>query len=253
MVSLTTAQSLTRTIEYAAGATLALRYRIDLEGHPSVWREDLYSGTNPNRPVHLALANTAGGLFSVLTNNPFEAVTVKGAEIDVEVLEESQIAGVSALRASQTAVRPGEPFVVTATLRPFRGEEREVEFEVSLPEDIKRGDVTLYVGGAAAIDALDRKLFQRQVSQAKSIEDLLRLVGRVRRNRSLYLHVSRATPTAVVRSEVLPDLPISVFTVFNNPRLSADTSLTIGTPILDISRDLDLVAVGGRRISLKVK
>ena len=65
--------------------------------------------------------------------------------------------------------------------------------------------------------------------------------------------MSRPTPSAVVRSEVLPDLPISVFTVLNNPRHSADTSLMIGTPILELSTDLDLVAVGGRRIRLKVK
>jgi len=43
-----------------------------------------------------------------------------------------------------------------------------------------------------------------------------------------------------------------VFTVFNNPRQSADTSLTIGTTILELATDLDLVAVGGRRISIKV-
>ncbi len=253
MVSLITANSLVRTTEYTAGATLALRYRIDLEGLPSVSREDLYSGVNPNQPVHLSLANNAGSLFSVLINNPFEAVTIKAAEIDVDVLEESQIARVAGLRASRNAVKPGEPFIVTATLAPFRGEEREVEFEVRLPEDIKRGEVTLYVGAAGAVNALDRKVFQQQVRQAKSIDDLIGLIDQQRRNRSLYLHVSRPTPLAVVRSEVLPDLPISVFTVLNNPRYSADTSLMIGTPILELSTDLDLVAVGGRRIRLKVK
>jgi hypothetical protein len=253
MVSLTTANSLVRTTEYSAGATLALRYRIELEGLPTVSHEDLYSGANPTQPVHLALANVAGGLFSVLANNPFEQVTVKSAELDIEMLEESQIAQVVDLRASQNEVSPGEPFIVTATLAPFRGPDRKVDFEVRLPEDISRGEVTLYVGGAGAIDTLDRKIFQRQVAQAKNIDDLIGLIDQQRHNRSLYLNVSRPTPSAIVRSEVLPDLPISVFTVLNNPRHSADTSLTIGTSILELSRELDLVAVGGRRISLKVK
>ena len=56
-----------------------------------------------------------------------------------------------------------------------------------------------------------------------------------------------------MRSDILPDLPLSVFTVFNNPRLSADSTLLIEAPILEISRNVGLVAVGGRRISLKVK
>lgn len=253
MVALTTANSLVRTTEYSAGATLALRYTIELEGLPSVTREDLFSGASPTQPVHTALANTAAGLFSVLTNNPFEEVKVKSAEIDVKMLEDSQIARVIGLRTSQPEVRPGEPFIVTATLAPFRGQDREVDFEVSLPEDIKRGEIALYVGAASAINVLDRKVFARQVAQARNINDLISLIDQQRYNRSLYLHVSRPTPSAIVRSDVLPDLPISVFTVFNNPRLSADTSLTIGTSILEQSADLDLVAVGGRRISLKVK
>ena len=46
---------------------------------------------------------------------------------------------------------------------------------------------------------------------------------------------------------------MSIFTVFNNPRLSADATLMIEAPILEIPKDLDLVIVGGRRISVKVK
>jgi hypothetical protein len=253
MVSLTTANSLMRTTEFSAGATLALRYRLDLEGLPSVLREDLYSGVSPNQPVHFALANTAGGLFSVLANNAFGEVNITAAQVDVEVLEDSQIARVSALRASRDRVRPGEPFKVTATLEPFRGKDREVEFEVRLPEDMQESEVVLYVGGAEAINALDRKVFIRQIEQAQSVGDLISLIERRRLNRTLYLVISRATPTAIVRSDILPDLPVSVFTVLNNQRHSADTSLTIGTPVLELSADLDLVAVGGRRINLKVK
>ena len=61
------------------------------------------------------------------------------------------------------------------------------------------------------------------------------------------------SPSAIVRSEILPDLPLSVFTVFNSPRLSADSTLMIEAPILEVSKDVGLVAVGGRRISLKVR
>ena len=56
-----------------------------------------------------------------------------------------------------------------------------------------------------------------------------------------------------MRSEVLPDLPLSIFTVFNNPRLNSDTTLMADAPILELPKDLDLVVVGGRRISIRVK
>ena len=69
----------------------------------------------------------------------------------------------------------------------------------------------------------------------------------------MYLRLSRRAPTAIVRSEVLPDLPLSIFSVFNNPRLSADTTLMSEAPYVEIPKDLDVVVIGGRRVSIRVK
>jgi len=253
MVAVTTANSLVRTTEFDAAATLALKYRIDLEGFPPVEMEDLYAGTNPSQPVHLELANDAAALFGLLYNNRFEEPKVRSLELQVETLPRSQIAAVTSLRASASTVRPGEPFTVTAVLSPYRGEDRQVVFEVRLPEDTAPGETDLIVGSGPAIEGLDRRVIERQLAQASGVADLIRLVGRQKKNRTLYLRVTRRSPSAIVRSEVLPDLPLSVFTVFNNPRLSADATLMIEAPILEIPQDLDLVAVGGRRISIKVK
>ena len=60
-------------------------------------------------------------------------------------------------------------------------------------------------------------------------------------------------PAAIVRSEILPELPLSVFSVFNNPRLNADSTLLMEAPILEITKNQDVVVVGGRRITIKVK
>ena len=65
--------------------------------------------------------------------------------------------------------------------------------------------------------------------------------------------MTRRAPAAIVRSEVLPDLPLSIFSVFNSPRLNADTTLIGETSILELPKDLDVVVVGGRRISIRVK
>src|SRR5207245_511306 len=115
------------------------------------------------------------------------------------------------------------------------------------------GETEIIVGSGPAIEGLDRRVLERQVAQAAGLGDLIRVVGRSKKSHDLYLRVSRRSPSAIVRSDILPDLPLSVFTVFNNPRLSADSTLLIEAPILEISRNVGLVAVGGRRISLKVK
>ena len=253
MVAVTTANSLSRTVEFDASATLATTYRIDIEGIPPVELEDLYSGVNPGQPVHLEVANDAGGLFGLLFNNRFEELKVRGVDIDVEALPPSRIAAVTSLSASAMVVHPGEPFRVTATLSPYRGEDRQVVFEASLPEDTTPGETEIIVGSGPAIEGLDRRVLERQVAQAAGLGDLIRVVGRSKKSHDLYLRVSRRSPSAIVRSDILPDLPLSVFTVFNNPRLSADSTLLIEAPILEISRNVGLVAVGGRRISLKVK
>jgi hypothetical protein len=253
LLAMTTANSLVRTTDFDSAATLALRYRIGIDGHPPVTFEDLYSGTSPAQPVHLALANDAGTLFNMLYNNRFEEPRVRSADLDVEVLQTSQVATISSLRASRTEVRPGESLAVTAVLSLYRGREWEESWNMALPEDTPQGDTEIIVGSGPAIDGLDRRIIERQLAQASGLSDLVRLASRQRRSRTLYLRLSRRAPTAIVRSEVLPDLPLSIFSVFNNPRLSADTTLMGEAPILEVPRDLDVVVVGARRISVRVK
>jgi len=253
LLAITTANSLVRTTDYEASATLALSCRIGIEGYPTVTYEDLYSGTNPSQPVHLALANDAAGLFNLLYNNRFEEPRVRSAELDIEALQGSQVATISSLRATRTEVRPGETLTVTAVLDLFRGREWEESWDVTLPEDTPQGDSEIIAGSGPAMDGLDRRILERQLAQAGGLGDLVRLSSRQRRSRTLYVRLSRRAPTAIVRSEVLPDLPLSIFSVFNNPRLSADTTLMSEAPYLEIPKDLDVVVIGGRRISIRVK
>jgi SpoIVB peptidase S55 len=253
LLAVTTANSLMRTTDFEASATLALRCRFEMTGYAPVTFEDLYSGTNPGQPVHQALANDAAGLFSFLYNNRFEEPLVREAEISVDVLGGAQVATMTSLRASRTEVRPGEKVTVTAVLDLFRGREWEESWDVTIPEDAVPGDAEIVVGSGPAIDGLDRRVVERMVAQASGFGDLLRLATHQRRARTLYLRMTRRAPTAIVRSELLPDLPLSIFSVFNNPRLSADTTLMNETPILELPRDLDVVVVGGRRISIRVK
>lgn len=253
VMALTIANSLTRTTEFDAGDTLAMRCRIGIEGYPTVVYEDLYSTTTPAQPVHALLANDAASLFNLLYNNRFEEARVRSADLEVDVLEASKVATMTSLRAARTEVRPGESLPVTAVLSLYRGRTWEETWNVVLPEDTRPGDTEIVVGGGPALDGLDRRMMERQVVQAASLGDLVRLASRQRRARTLYLRMTRRAPTAVVRSEVLPDLPLSIFSVFNNPRLSADTTLMGEAPILELPKDLDVVVVGGRRISIRVK
>ena len=253
MVALTTANSLVRTTEFNASATLALRYRIALEGYPEVQYEDLYSGTNPIQPVHNLAANDAGSLLGLLYNNPFVDPPIRSAVADIDLLDSAQVASLASVSASRSEVRPGEPFKVIAALQPFRGPERTVIFDVVLPEDTPAGDLQIIVAGGSILDGMDRRVKERQLQQAADLRDIIRIVSRQRRSHNLYLRAVRRAPSAIVRSELLPELPLSIFNVFNNPRLNADATLLIEAPVLELSKDLDVVAAGLRRITLKVK
>lgn len=253
VMGITAASSLLRTAEYQADATLNLKYRIEIEGHPAIEQERLYAGVTPSQPVHLQVANEPAGLLGFLYNNPFETLVVKSARIDVEMLPPSRIAGLVSLSASRAEVRPGERFRVDAVLAEFRGRERTVSFDLTLPEDTPAGEIQITVGGGAAIDGLDRRVLERQIVQASGLEDLLGLISRQRTTQAIYLRASRRSPSAIVRSELLPELPLSIFSVYNNPRLNADSTLLMEAPVYEASKGQDVVVVGGRRISVKVK
>jgi SpoIVB peptidase S55 len=253
LLALTLANSLTRTTEFDPSSTLKVAARIAIKGQPEVRMEDLYSSPNPAHPLHLAVANEIAGLFNLLYNNPFEAIEVTSVEADVEMLPPARVARLSSLRASDTDLRPGDGFTVSAVLTPFRGEDRSVSWKVTVPDDMPPGEAQIIVAGGSTLDGLDRRVLQRRIAQAGSLRDLMRVVGGLRTSHGLYLRMVRRAPSAIIRSDLLPDLPLSIFSVLNNPRLSADTTLMIEAPILELARDLDLVVVGGRRISIKVK
>jgi hypothetical protein len=248
-----TANSLTRTTEFDSGATLALRARIEVERQPPIAYNDLYAGTSPAQAVHLGLANDVGGLLGLIYNNRFEDPQVRGATVEVEALPEGRVAALTSLHASVPELRAGGTLKVHATLRRFRGEERAVVFETALPEDLPAGDLEILVGGGAAMDTVDRRLQERMLSQATSLRDILRFVARRRRSDVLYLRIARRAPAVIVRSELLPELPLSIFSVYNSPRISGDTTLINESPILEMERPLDVVVPGGRRISVRVK
>jgi hypothetical protein len=253
VVALTTANSLVRSTEYDSDATLSLRYRITLAGYPEVTYESLYSGTNPVQPVHTLAANDAGGLLGLLYNNPFIDPPIRSAAADIDLLDPAQVANLTSVSASRTEVRAGEMFRVDTVLQPFRGPQRTVSFEVALPEDTPAGELQIIVGGGSTIDVVDRRVRERQLQQAADLKDIIRIVSRQRRSQTLYLRAARRVPSAIVRSELLPELPLSIFNVFNNPRLNADATLLAEAPVLEQSKDLDIVTAGLRRISLKVK
>src|SRR5262249_42786041 len=145
LLAVTTANSLVRTVEFDASATLTSRCRLDIDGYDPVTFEDMYSGTNPAQPVHTAVANDVAGVFGFLFNNRFEEPVVKSAVVDVEVLKPSQVATLTSLRASRTDVRPGGSLTVTAALALYRGREWEESWNVTIPEDASPGDAEIIV------------------------------------------------------------------------------------------------------------
>jgi len=253
VAALATASSLLRSAEFEAGATVALRYRYVIEGYPTIDEERLFAGTSPAQPVHATVANEAAALLGFLYTNPFEDPVVRSIDVTVDVLPPSRIAVLSSLSAARGEVRPGETVRVDATLTEYRGRTRTETFAVTVPEDTPQGELQIIVAGGSALDGLDRRTIERQLAQAANLGDIIRLVGRERATQSLVLRLARRSPAAIVRSDILPDLPLSIFSVFNNPRLNADSTLLMEAPILEVTRDQDVVVVGGRRISLKVK
>jgi SpoIVB peptidase S55 len=253
VAALATASSLLRSAEFEAGATVSLRYRYVIEGYPTIDEVRLFAGTSPAQPVHAAVANEAAALLGFLSTNPFEEPVVRSIDVTVDVLPPSRIAVLSSLSAAKGEVRAGETVRVDATLTEYRGRTRTESFDVTVPEDTPQGELQVIVAGGSALDGLDRRMIERQVAQAANLRDIINLVGRERATQALVLRLARRSPAVIVRSDILPDLPLSIFSVFNNPRLNADSTLLMEAPILEIARDQDVVVVGGRRISLKVK
>lgn len=132
------------TIDRIGPGTATVRFKVEGETLPPIQRENLFYGPD----VAVASLKEIGKLLQLLAENEFMPVNLSKISVEVEISSERRSARLLKAEIPKTEFLPGEKFILTGKLQPYRGSQVEVPVEIQLPEDFTPGKWLLSVHGS---------------------------------------------------------------------------------------------------------
>ncbi len=233
--------------ERTVGASsLSVDGEIELENRPALKIRNLYAGEG-GLPVQASLA-AAIPLAYILQPN-FPGLRVKGIHLTIDSADTRKQWQIEDVSLSRRQIRPGETVELTARLSSDNGAEitRSVRYQV--PASTAPG--TLFFSVADGLQTSLTELRASSAATARTPEQLLAAVNKLRANDKAYVRVWRADPDFQLSGDDLPNPPPSVAMV-----LSANSAnqQVRNSKIADLALDANGILVSGAKtVQLEVK
>jgi hypothetical protein len=215
--------------------------------------EDLYSGNYNNATTSVAGIMAAVTYF--LTNNEFQDVGIFRMDLNVRARQDTRLSTLDRVLLDKYEASPGERIAVKVFYRTFKQENLLEEVEIVTPDLPAGSEFQLIVGDAAAMHQVEQSLYRVTDFVPRSFDQLLRLLGNLRKNNRIYFKIVAPRPGLFLKGEEMPNLPPTLKSVFASPRAtsSAPTDLVRSTlgefqlPVPFVFRGVTVVPVKIRK------
>ncbi len=246
LMQMTVISSLTSTERTIGDSTLQLRSTIKLKDQPEIRLEDRLS-VSINAP--LAAAFTLSRPLGIVFNSGFKDLQVEKLSYDIISRDARSTGQLDRLWINRTDVRRGEKLEIQAFARTEGGGEYVERIPVEIPADAPLGQLQIIVSDGAALQSSEL----RAGFTAKSVDQLVRELNRIRKSDRLYVRLARAENGAVIKNEELPSLPPSVLATLGSDRTNGGYTLTSSATVFE--KELppaDFVLSGKRTLTVNV-
>src|SRR6184192_4035951 len=244
LVAITTFSGLTQNSLYGEGTTLHLSGEIRLQGHAPVRIENTFAPGDSLSPDGLPIALTMQNVFTRLFLNTFEPAKVARIVLRVESVPGRKSFAIESAWLEKGEAAPGETLRVRVLLRPYRGPARVEETTVRIPEQVSRGTtLRILVSDADLLNRASRGFaFAGPGSGPTSLDQLIALLNRERRNDRLYVGLFVPAPTLLWDDKELPNVPLSQINILEGgptpgsvqvlrESLDSEASIPLGGPV----------------------
>ncbi|TRZ85113.1 hypothetical protein D4R89_12830 [bacterium] len=242
------------TSEERAYGNLSLEFDGDIymDKGLSVHLEDLFSGNYNNAGTSLSGIFAAAVYF--LTNNEFKDVGIYRIDLNIRAVEEARLCSLEKVLLDKYEASPGERIQVKVTYRTLKEESLVEEISIMTPDLPGGSEFTLFVGDAAAMQQIERSQYRTQDFVPRNLNQLIRMLGNLRKNNRIYFKILAAKPGLFLRGEEMPNLPPTLKSMFSSPRASASfpTELTRST-LSEYQMPVPYVFRGGAAIPIKIR
>jgi hypothetical protein len=202
--------------EYGEETTYRLNGSIGVKGYPNVTLQNMFAPTDAGQPAAFLAALALGERFGRIFDNPVDAPTVKGVDLDFDLIKERRWARLENARTDVTEARPGDEITVETVLAPYRGERMVKQIPIRIPTSTSKGILRIMVSDGDTLDRMRRSMpvFARKLDLGSTIT----VLNREHSNNRVYVSLLEADPEAMVADKVMPTLPLSVMNVMDGMR-----------------------------------
>ncbi|MEO5616605.1 MAG: hypothetical protein ABIS67_02460, partial [Candidatus Eisenbacteria bacterium] len=198
-----------------------VRWSLELfrKGVPPLLVTDVASGDAPMPELSAAISAP----LRFLLGNPYERCVLDSIRARVEIDPRRIQWTLRSARLLESAARPGGTAMARCEIESWRGERREIELKLAVPEEFPDGNYVLYLGGGAELSRYESGRLPSRY-RPTSLDDAWRRLGDLRPSGALYGALFASAPEVTRRGHDYPELPLSALAVLASGTSGGDAS-----------------------------
>jgi hypothetical protein len=227
-------------------ATFSVRGQATVKGHGQVALEDIFHGDTAS----IGAAAYVAGPLNILLRNDLAPVQISGVDLTITSHEEPRTTTIERAWLENENPRAGTTVPLHILTRTYRGEESMRTVPVAIPTNAS-GTLSVVVSDGTRLQQVEQR--DRQPSQAQSVDQMIRIFNRARRNNRVYVRLVSSAPGAVINGETLSALPPSVLAVIEADRDNGNVRPLSSAVLGEWELPSDYAVVGQRSLTLAVR
>lgn len=237
---------------YGEGTTLHLTGGIDIAGHSSVTLDNLFAPNDSFIPDGISVSSAVQGVFQRIFSNPYEKANIERVTIRLEALPERRQMAIEGAWLDKSEAEPGDQVTVRVQLRPYRGSPVIRDIPITIPPQAARG-TTMQILASDSLTLNRMSFVGGSQARLESLEQLISVLNRERRNNRLYITLLGSAPTMVVQDKVMPNVPASQISLLDQRGGPASFFVVRQSEAGEWSMPLDQVVQGSTSIPIVIK
>ena len=237
---------------YGEGTTLHLTGGIDIAGHSSVTLDNLFPPIDSFVPDGLPVASAVQNLFQRIFSNQYETANIERVTLRMEALPEHRQMTIEGAWLDKSEVEPGDTVTVRVQLRPYRGSPMIRDVRIAVPPQAVRGtSMQILASDSSTLNRMS--VVSGSQARLDSLEQLISVLNRERRNNRLYVTLLGSSPTMVVQDKVMPNVPASQINLLDQRGGPASSLVVRESAAGEWSLPLDQIVSGSTSITIHIK
>src|SRR5713226_3750045 len=238
--------------EYGEDTTYRMNGRISVNGYPDVAVQNMFAPSDGGQPAAVMAALSLGDRFSRIYDNPYNVPSIRGVQLDFDLVRERRWARLEGARTDVTEARPGDEITIETLLRPYRGELILQQIPIHIPTSTSKGPLRILVSDGEtlarvrhAMPALGRKL---------DLASTIAMMNKQHVNNRVFVSLLEADPEATVADKVMPTLTLSIMNVMDGMRGTQEMVVQNESSVNEAATGpLDYVVAGAQVLTITVK